>query len=245
LIDYACRHVKGHHSGRELITLRLHYNRVMSLLDFIFPKRCVNCGKVGKYFCDRCRALIRPIADNERICPMCGRLALDGVTHSRCRTRYDIDGLTSFFHYDGPVRKAIKAIKYRLVSDLAKEFISLAPQVSFSKPYTLIPIPLHSSRFRYRGFNQAEVLGTILAKRLNIRVRTDILQRIKSTTPQVEMKDKKKRLENMKHVFTSQKVSGSVLLFDDVFTTGATMRSAANALKREGARRIWAITMAR
>jgi ComF family protein len=154
--------------------------------------------------------------------------------------------LTSFFHYDGPVRKAIKAIKYRLVWDLAHEFVSLAQipdQVGNGN--TLIPIPLHPSRFRVRGFNQAEILGRLLAKRLHISIRTDILHRTRATPPQAEIKEKKRRLENMKNSFVSRKVSGNILLFDDVCTTGATLQNAAGALKRAGARRIWAITIAR
>jgi ComF family protein len=212
----------------------------MKLLDFIFPKRCVNCGKIGKYFCDSCVKKIRPIAHNEHVCPMCGRLALDGVTHPYCRTRYSLDGLTSFFHYDGPVKKAIKAIKYRYVSDLAEEFVSLLSIPEF-KNYVLIPIPLHSTRLRDRGFNQAEVLGSLL----RIPMRTDILRRTRATMPQAEIKEKKTRLENMKNSFASREIWGNIVLFDDVCTTGATLRNAAGALKRAGARHVWAMTLAR
>jgi ComF family protein len=222
----------------------------MNLLDFIFPKRCVGCGKIGKYFCAVCRAGIRPILSNEQICPMCGRLAFEGVTHPYCRTRYCLDGLTSFFHYDGTARKAIKSIKYRFVFDLTAEFISLLPESSLPKPSLVIPIPLHPARYRTRGFNQAEKLGQMLACRLNVAMKTDILRRITETPPQVEMKHKKKRLENMKNVFSVHNSSftipnSRVLLFDDVFTTGATMRSAASALKHVGTKCVWAVSMAR
>jgi len=171
---------------------------------------------------------------------MCGRLALDGVTHPYCRTRYSLDGLTSFFHYDGPVKKAIKAIKYRYVSDLAEEFVSLLSIPEF-KNYVLIPIPLHSTRLRDRGFNQAEVLGSLL----RIPMRTDILRRTRATMPQAEIKEKKTRLENMKNSFASREIWGNIVLFDDVCTTGATLRNAAGALKRAGARHVWAMTLAR
>lgn len=217
----------------------------MNLLDYIFPRRCVGCGRIGKYFCAACRAKIRPIAPNEPICPMCGRPALDGITHPRCRTQYCLDGLTSFFHYDGPVRKAIKSIKYRFVFDLATEFISLVPESSLPKPSLLIPIPLHAARYRDRGFNQVEVLGTLLAQSLHIPMRPDILRRTKATIPQVEMKKRDDRLKNMERVFSCANVSGNIVLFDDVFTTGATMRSAGRVLKRAGAKRVWAVTMAR
>ena len=229
----------------------------MNLLDFIFPKRCLDCGSIGKYFCDRCRLTIRMIKTNEAICPVCEKPAIDGRTHPGCLNRYTPDGLTSFFRYDGIVRKAIKALKYHLVSDLAVEFVSLIPKEFFPKPYALsplpyvcIPIPLHPSRFRERGFNQAEVLGIAFFEPYGISMRTDILKRVKHTMPQVAMKDRKKRLTNMEHVFTVQPfvmthTPCAIFLFDDVFTTGATMRSAANALKRAGAEFVWAVTMAR
>lgn len=174
---------------------------------------------------------------------MCGRLALDGITHLGCKTPYGLDGLTSFFHYEGIIQKAIKAIKYRFVSDLASEFMNLVPSQSiiYDPRSILVPIPLHPSRLRFRGFNQAEELG----KFLQIPMRTDLIIRIKKTIPQVEVNDKEKRLANMKNVFEAQGKEDNVLLFDDVFTTGATMRSAALVLKRAGAKRVWGMTMAR
>lgn len=229
----------------------------MGILDVFFPKRCFGCGKLGRYFCERCKLTMRVIGGREVICPVCEKPAVDGATHPRCRTRYTIDGLTSFFRYEGIVRKAVKALKYRLVSDLALDFINLIPPNAFNNltiqqynNYLLVPIPLHPSRQRQRGFNQAEVLGRIMAERLGLSMKTDILRRVKKTTPQVEMKDRDKRLQNMTNVFTlfsnvliSQSLK--IFLFDDVFTTGATMRSAANTLKRAGAPFVWGITMAR
>lgn len=221
----------------------------MKLLDILFPKRCVGCGRLGRYFCDSCTKMIQIILTNEAICPMCGRAALDGKTHPRCQTQYGIDGLTSFFRYNGVVRKGIKTIKYRMVSDIASEFVNLIPQqtLPFQKSHNIIiPIPLHVSRLRERGFNQAEVLGMHFCRRFEIPMVTDVLVRKKRTVPQVEMKDREKRLKNMASVFAVNKASPKcVMLFDDVFTTGATMRSAANILKRAGVRRVWAVTMAR
>ncbi|MBI4065048.1 ComF family protein [Candidatus Gottesmanbacteria bacterium] len=237
----------------------------MNILDLIFPKRCLGCGRIGlpagkagKYFCDTCRFSVKFIAQNEAICPVCEKPAIDGATHPGCQTKYSLDGLTSFFRYDGIIRKAVKALKYRYVSDLAHEFISLIPSYRINEltklrsyKASLAPIPLHPSRFRFRGFNQAEILGKLVSKRLNIPMQTDRLKRIKKITPQVEMKHREDRLKNMIGVFATnnlalrQSSGQAILLFDDVFTTGATMRSAANVLKREGAKFVWAVTMAR
>lgn len=231
----------------------------MNILDIIFPKRCVGCGKLGRYFCPSCISSIKII--DTPICPVCEKLAIDGVTHPGCKTRYSLDGLTSFFRYDGVVRKAIKTVKYRSVFDLAKEFVALIPADSLSQIITavFIPIPLHASRYRDRGFNQAEVLGNVLAGQLHMPLATDILRRVKKTVPQVEMKDRNARLKNMDGVFAvnpgfdkivlkhqNVKASkGPVVLVDDVFTTGATMRAAANVLKRAGVPFVWGVTMAR
>ena len=229
----------------------------MNLLDLIFPKRCVSCGKVGSYFCKICTAKIKFIT--HQICPVCEKAAIDGATHPCCQTRYSQDGLVSFFSYDGPIRQAVKLLKYRFVSDLAKEFVDLIPFSSFNNEtmkqfnnVVLVPIPLHPSRHKFRGFNQAEIFGKLLAKKLNIPVRADILKRVKKTIPQVEMKDRKKRLTNMEDVFSVDNLnltmkqwnSVTIFLFDDVFTTGATLRSASNILKRAGAKRVWGIVMA-
>lgn len=228
----------------------------MNILDLIFPKRCLTCWRFGKYFCDRCISTIRAIGVSETICPICERPAIGGYTHPRCQSKYSLDGLTSIFRYDGIVKQAVKTIKYRRVTDLVQEFVSLVPSSFFDEvtklrtnEASLIPIPLHPSRNRDRGFNQAEVLGRLVADRLRIPIRTDILKRVKKTIPQVEMKDRKERLQNMKDVFSIYDsrfvIPDSCILFDDVFTTGATMRAAGETIKRAGARIVWAITMAR
>lgn len=188
-------------------------------MDLLFPKRCVGCGRIGKYFCFDCRKTIR-IIDH----------AAQPI---------------HFFHYEGIIQKAIKALKYRYVSDLATEFVSLIPPLTIARADMLIPIPLHPSRHRERGYNQAEVLGGLIAQKLDIPMRTDILKRVKKTTPQVEMKKRNERLKNMEDVFASGKVKGKIILFDDVYTTGATIRSAAKVLIRNGATSVWTMTMAR
>lgn len=227
----------------------------MAILDIFFPKRCLGCGSIGAYFCVQCRQKTHDISPNEAICPVCERSAIDGVTHPRCRTRYSLDGLTSFFCYQGVVKKAITSLKYQGVYDLAAAFIALLsvegvfPRGMSSEEWVLIPIPLHPHRLRARGFNQAEVLGGLLAKRLHIKMYTGILRRIVNTKPQVTMKERSARLANLEQAFTCNKDFlkrwDNIILFDDVYTTGATMRAAGNALKRAGARVVWAVTMAR
>jgi ComF family protein len=224
----------------------------MGLLDIFYPKRCVSCGKMGRYFCRKCRGKI--IYVDFDICPVCSRQAIDGMTHPGCKTRYSLDGLTSLFRYKGVIRQAVKSIKYRYISDLAEEFIDLIGPSPFSitmKKWimgaVIIPIPLHSERLKFRGFNQAEVLGKFLAKKLNMPINNHFLIRIKKTIPQVEVQDRVKRLVNMENVFAVNRqirIPEKVLLFDDVFTTGATFRSAGKVLKHAGVKKVWGLSLA-
>lgn len=223
----------------------------MNLLDFIFPRRCVFCGKLGRYFCLKCVGKIDSRIPT--ICPVCDRPSISGFTHARCQTKYTLDARISFFYYEGVIRDGIKALKYRFVSDLAHDLINLIPQdlVSFIPNQSiLVPIPLHPSRLSFRGFNQAEVLGKFLARRLGIPMRTDILKRVKKTTPQVEKKDRKERIKGMEGAFAvnkpamKQQRNITILLFDDVFTTGATLRSAASQLKHAGVKSVWGLSLA-
>jgi len=121
--------------------------------------------------------------------------------------------------------------------------------MSYPKSSILIPVPLHSRRQRWRGFNQAELLGKILAEKFNWQVRTDILVRHKHTKPQVDLKGKERK-NNIRGAFKitpKAKIKNlkKVWLFDDVWTTGSTLRECGQVLKRAGVRKVWGLTLAR
>jgi competence protein ComFC len=228
------------------------------IFDALYPKRCVGCGRVGEYLCFSCRKELVPIGDTEAICPVCEHPAFLGVTHPRCKGRWTPDGLTSFFRYRSVSKKFIASIKYRLVSDIAGDFVDACSQTSHNMLLTiiqkhpdisLIPIPLHISRLRSRGFNQAEILGARVSANFGISMDSGILVRVRKTQTQVSMKNRQLRLANMNSAFqikSHANVRGrSFIVFDDVFTTGATIRSATKILKSNGASFVWAVTMAR
>jgi ComF family protein len=115
----------------------------------------------------------------------------------------------------------------------------------------LVPIPLHPRRLRWRGFNQAELLGELIAKNLGIKFIPDLLIRVKNTEPQVKL-DKDQRQINIRHAFILNKNSQfdnlkicNFVLFDDVWTTGATLKEAGKVLKRNGTKKVWGLTIAR
>lgn len=225
----------------------------MNILNFLFPNRCVSCGRLGGYICSSCFSKIEIIKN--QICPVCERPAVFGATHPRCQTKYSLDGLTSFFIYDGPIKAAIKDLKYKFVTDLLDQFVSLIDStlifqnIKVDKDYVLVSVPLHWQRFNWRGFNQAELLGRLIAKKLRIKFIPDLLKRKKQTYPQVKLTITERK-KNIKDAFiVSQKnllcQFSKIILFDDIWTTGATLRTCTKVLKANGAKKVWGLTLAR
>lgn len=251
------------------------------ILNFLFPSRCVNCGRPGQYLCPRCSLLIRIIEPNQQVCPVCEKPAIGGATHPKCQTKSSLDGLTSFFVYDGPLKKAIKLLKYKLVTDLASELVLKAFALSLTPPWrgkgfskatpyiedkrafsinfasaryeanVLTPVPLHWRRLNWRGFNQSELLGKLMSEKLNIKFVPNLLIRKRYTKPQVELTEKQRKV-NIEGAFTinprysalCHKLS-AVCIFDDVWTTGATLKTCGKVLKEAGAKKVWGLTLAR
>lgn len=231
---------------------------IPALLDFLFPKRCVSCGTFGVYLCRKCLVKIKFI--ETPVCPVCERPAIGGATHPGCQTKSTLDGLISVCVYDGPIKAAIKRLKYKpWITDLGKiltdsvvEHLHSHTSINYLievKP-TVVPVPLHPSRERERGFNQSEILGKLLAQRLNLEIVPNLLIRHKKTKPQADLKGKD-RQENIRDAFVLNHNSSflihnpNILLVDDVWTTGSTLKACCDVLKRAGTRKVWALTLAR
>jgi ComF family protein len=197
--------------------------------------------------------------ENRSICPLCSKGSPGGLTHPGCRRPQGLDGLTAVFAYRGIIQKAIKKLKYKFIYDLGEDLVELFLSfcgedkafVNFclNPEVYLVPIPLHPVRLKWRGFNQAELLGKMIAKNLDLPFWPDLLTRVKLTRPQIEL-NKEERETNIKGAFSVGDKGAayprpSVLLFDDVWTSGATLKEAAKVLKRAGAQKVWGLTLAR
>jgi len=191
------------------------------------------------------------------ICLVCNRASIDGLTHPGCKGKYTIDGAFCAVAYKGIVKKLIYNFKYKpYLSDL-KKFLtelfyeSIIQQEVFQKALRfspiLVPIPLSQKRLKARGYNHAELLSEGLSRNLNLKL-SEVLQRTKETKSQFGLK-LKERKENVKEAFilnTSYSIlNTNVLLVDDILTTGSTLLEAARILKRNGAKRVWGLTLAR
>lgn len=229
------------------------------LLDLFFPKKCVSCKKEGSYFCQNC---IQNIKQTDLVCPKCARLAVGGQAHPICQRRFGLDGLWSLGIYKEPLRSAIQNLKYRGVKDLTKILVNITLEYWVKyQPFVLdqikkdrgvgwvvVPVPLYWWRANDRGFNQSSILGQFVSESLGLAY-CNALKRIRYTKPQVKLKSLD-RHQNIKNAFEISKPcvlnpSPYVLLIDDVWTTGSTMKECCYVLKRAGAKKVWAITLAR
>jgi competence protein ComFC len=204
----------------------------MSLFDILFPRYCLECKQPGKYICDSC---------------------ISKVAHGGWR---GID--YSVFKYEGVIRRAIIALKYKFATDLVDELVAACigrsvnqySLFSNQKSICLVPIPLHWHRHNWRGFNQAELIGEKLAKQMKWDFVPDLLLRTKESTPQVQLKGVGRR-KNLNGVFSVNPIRKSLILnheslvlFDDVYTTGSTIKEAERVLKLAGFRNIISLTIA-
>ncbi len=231
-----------------------------ALLDFIFPKHCVGCNKVGTYFCEDC---IKEIKQTDLICPICERMSLGGVTHPLCKKKFGLDGLWSLGAYKEPLREAIQKLKYKYVTDFSKELINILIEYWAKNPpilldlikkdrgenWLIVPVPLHKARQNWRGFNQAALLGKLLANKLGLEYK-EVLKRVKNTTPQMSLKahERKKNIKDAFSLFSTmnhEPLTHNILLIDDVWTTGSTLKECCYVLKRGGAKTVWALTLAK
>ena len=227
----------------------------MGFLDFIFPKYCVNCRKLGAYICSDCFSFIS--FDIEMICLVCNKGSFDGLTHPICRKRYTIDGAFSAINHKGVVKKLIYNFKYKpFLSDLNKSlaelfYESIIQNEIFQKTYvlkpTLVPIPLHPKRLKYRGYNHAKLLAEGLSRELDLEV-SEILERNKNTKSQfgLTLKQRKENIDNAFSTFPNIiSQYRNIFLVDDILTSGSTLLEAARILKREGIKKVWGLTLAR
>jgi ComF family protein len=186
------------------------------------------------------------------LCQRCGRSLLytAPVCRSCLQPSFSLQQVRASLAYREPSTQIIHKMKYDGFFALAKPLaqIMAATWPGWEQyPDTIVPIPLHRRRQRRRGFNQSALLGLHLGQQMDIPVDEQALERVKHTVPQIDLSPVE-RLENVRDAFfaDSHRVRNKqILLIDDVYTTGATMTSAADALLASGAAGVSAYCLAR
>lgn len=229
------------------------------ILDLLYPPRCEACGRLRRDpLCQECRAQVELV--KRPLCEICGESfdprAQAAPRCQRCRSsRKPFSIARSAAHYHGPLADAIRRFKYHGQIVLGKPLGSimleaLAGAASDLDPTTLdvvCPVPLHASRQRERGFNQSQLLAGEISEAIGKPVRS-LLERTRATAPQVDL-PARSRAGNVRGAFApkgqTEIARQTVLLIDDLFTTGATLTECARALRRAGAAEVRVFTLAR
>lgn len=229
------------------------------LLEAIFPSTCLACKKDtfhkergSKWLCETCTHQLK--SSFKTICHICGKEVR--FSHKkRCSHQPTfLESVSFIFLYENKIaRSLIHSLKYRYIKDvlyildahLKKERLNLLRIPAD----ILVPLPLYKRKLRERGFNQSELLAEKVLELIQKPLATDVLKKVHSSPSQMKTRRSKDRIKNIKGVFVVKEreaIRGkSVLLIDDVVTTGATLEEAAKTLVEAGAKRVFAFVLAR
>ena len=219
-----------------------------ALADLFFPQRCVGCEKrASDLLCRDCFEALPRIG--RPTCARCGMpTAFETFVCDECKgVDFGFESARAPLRYEGVGKEIVRSLKYRgyiaVVERLAAPLMLGA--LDGGRRYgAVVPVPLHRSRLRHRGFNQAEFLARGVAREINAPV-SDTLQVVRRTRDQVELSAAERRA-NVEGAYSARgRVGGRVLLIDDVFTTGATMSACAETLLRAGAEEVHALSLCR
>jgi ComF family protein len=225
------------------------YKSVWEGLDWIYPPYCGGCGKTGSRWCDECQTCIDKLPDS--VCLCCGDILTYGGLCTRCRLNPpSFTAMRSWAIFGGSIRNALHRLKYKgdiaLGEILSRPLIKLLAVLHWDVE-VLVPVPIGIARKVQRGYNQAAIIGLPIALSSNLAYRPKALVKTIETRSQVGLTIME-RYANVHGAFQADKkvVSDrSVLIVDDVTTSGATIEACSSALLQAGAKAVYGITLAR
>lgn len=225
------------------------------LENILFPRRCPVCGEIvvpeGELICRACIPKLSAV--REPICRKCGKEVLaehEEYCMDCMRHRRTFESGAALLNYNKAAQKSMAAIKYKNRREYLDFYSSameyrFGERVRFWKAEALIPVPVHPSRLRKRGFNQAEELADRLGRGWKLPVDKGLLIRTKKTVPQRDL-NPAERLKNLQEAFQvsrdrrggQDRIWKCAVLVDDIYTTGSTMEACARVLKEAGVREV-------
>lgn len=219
-----------------------------ALADLFYPQRCVGCDRRASDVL--CRACFEALPEvGQPCCARCGMpTAFETPVCEGCKgVDFSFESARAPLRYGGTGKELVHALKYRGYTRVVEK-VAVPLMLGVLDRGTcfdaVVPVPLHRSRLRKRGFNQAELLARGVARKLNVTV-SDTLQVVRSTRDQVELSAAGRRA-NVTGAYSARgRAAGRILLIDDVFTTGATTSACADTLVRAGAGEVHALTLCR
>jgi len=218
-------------------------------VDLLFPPSCGGCGKLGVRWCKECQYKLEPVP--LPICEICGTPQnLCGVCKNCQTTRPAFYALRSCAVFKEPVRPALIKLKYRhefgLGEALAWNVGTYLDKLGWQAD-ALIPVPLSKQRFAERGYNQVDLIAHPLAHLIGLQYLPGALHRVRHTASQVGLSGRERR-KNVLGAFQADAklvLGKTLILLDDITTTGATISSASRSLLDAGAKKVYALTFAK
>ena len=229
----------------------------MSLLNWIYPPKCMAChkifapvhGEIYPWICDNCRPLL--IAVPDPICPNCGYPCTKGLSCPSCiNKQMHFNSHRAAFIYDDVIRDLILDIKFRsrrrTAQGLGHILAEAAEGWNISGDY-IVPIPMHFSKKRARGFNQAAILAHPFSKANRIPIAEGMIKRVKNTVPQSGL-TAPAREQNLSGAFILNvkkynPAHKQIILIDDIYTSGATMNACSKILMENNAKAVFCISL--
>lgn len=224
------------------------YRSAWSALDLLFPPVCGGCDKTGSRWCQECQKKIKVL--NGIVCEVCGLPQEQvGVCKTCLVDRPHFRMLRAWTVFENPIQHALHKLKYRkdmsMGDSIAFQMLPFVKNLNWQMDM-IIPTPLGKQRMKERGYNQVAMVAKPLALALQVQYASDAITRRKETRSQVGLTkpERKKNVEGAFQADASVKRK-SVMVMDDVSTTGATLSSMAEALYQAGAENVYALTVAR
>ena len=214
--------------------------------DLFFPQRCVGCSRrANDVLCRGCFDSLPRIG--HPTCERCGiPTAFEVPVCGGCKgVDFGFASANAPLKYEGVGKEIVHALKYRGYTRVVDRLMVPLMEEGLGGLFdVVVPVPLHRARRRRRGFNQAELVARALSKKLEVPF-SDKLEAVRRTRDQVKLSASGRR-ENVRGAFRPRgTIRGSVLLVDDVFTTGATLSAGAGALNNAGAEEVHALSFCR
>lgn len=229
------------------------------MLDLVFPRRCAICGNIcipkEHMVCRECQS--KPLIIQEPRCKKCSKpIASEELEYCYdCNSKeFHYNRGISLWLYDEVMKESIIRFKYKGCKEYVNFYVDeilkhLGEEIRAIAPDVLLPVPVHKSRQRQRGYNQAGLLAVELGRRMNIMVKTDVLIRTIKTQPQKELSNVE-RMRNLEKAFSvSDKYGNNIskfhklMIIDDIYTTGSTIEACAKVLQKAGVREIYFLTL--
>ncbi len=231
---------------------------LQSLLDLLYPVRCPICGEIvvpkGNRICSLCTGKLKSV--EEPRCMKCSKpIEHEEMEYCKDCIRKDYHYVKGYalWVYDDSMKKSIADFKYHYKKENSHFYVQellriYQKTIKSLAPDAFVPVPVHRSKYRERGYNQADVLAKGIARETGIPVISDLLLRNKKTLPQKQLDDKE-RLRNLQEAFSyNKKVEPhhnlkKIMLIDDIYTTGSTIEACTNVLMNHGIMEVYFMTL--